>query len=170
MKSLKLQKNEFRSKLEDWIRSSGDVLLDLYYPHSASGGTLYLLNDPAQVASVIDEAEKAKYGDGTSILTAIRNKFYPLRGMVSRELIEQMRNAWPGGCFSIVRLDSVWPQSLSCVGDGETREELISETEALLTEQPGAYLGFGEHPQDTDNWSDRHDAEVIETVVGKLRK
>jgi len=167
---LKLDKEQFRKTLEDWVRSSGDVLLDMYFPHSASGGTLYLLKTIEHIQKAISQAEEAKYGDGTSILTAIRNKFYPLRGKVDEEFIKQIRAAWPGDrWYSIVDLNAVYPQELSFFGSGDSKELLNKELEELLSGQTGDYVGFGEHPMDTDDWCDRNDIEAIETTVGKLR-
>lgn len=167
---IKLEKEQFCATVEDWLRTSGDVVLDMYFPHSASGGTLFLLKNNENVQQAIAQAEEAKIGDGTAILTAIRNKFYPLRGIVNEEFIKQIRAAWPGDrWYSIVGLNTVYPQPLSFFGSGDSQEILNKELEDLLSEQRGSYVGFGEHPWDTDDWCDRNDIEAIETTVGKLR-
>lgn len=143
--------------------------MDIYHPHSASGGTLYLLNSPEHVDALLQKAESdsARYVDRRARVTAFRSGYYPLRGTVDEAFIGRMRSGWPGDrWYSIVELTKYYPDSLLILGSGNTREELESELASLVTENRGRFVGFGEHPFDHDEWIE---TGQIETVVTEIK-
>jgi len=74
----------FKSTLQKWMEECGEVLLDIYLPHSGGSGDFYLLNSPGQIEDCIILAESMakQSGDGRAIITGFRSGYYPLHGIV----------------------------------------------------------------------------------------
>jgi hypothetical protein len=147
MKSGVLDRSDFRATLASWINSSGEALVYIHHPHSAGGGTLYLVKSADDVEALLSraEADSARYVAGQACVTAFRSGFYPLRGTVDEEFIIKIREAWPGDrWYSIAELTKCYPDQLSILGSGNTGQELESELASLLTENRGRLVGFGE--------------------------
>ena len=66
----------------------------------------------------------------------------------------------------MVNLEDVFPELLRIIGSGETQHELENNSVILMTECKGNFIGFGEHPFDTNDWAARSGTEVIEITVG----
>ena len=167
-----LDHKDFRAALQTWIRESGEALIDIFLHHSGGGGTLYLLKSPDQVDSAIELglSEAGQYGDGQATLTAFRSGYYPLRGNVEESFIEKIRSAWRGQrWYSIVMLEDLFPEKLCIVGSGDAKQELERDLAELLIDWKGRFVGFGEHPFDTDDWAERNHVEVVKITVGKLK-
>jgi hypothetical protein len=164
--------DEYQATLQRWIRENGEALVDIYLHRSGGGGTLYLLKLPDQVEAAIEDAVSAaeRYGDGRATLTGFRSGYYPLRGNVDEAFIEKIQSAWGGErWYSIASLEDIFPEPLRIVGSGDTQQELEDDLANLLSDWKGHFVGFGEHPFDTNDWASRNHVDVIETTVGKYK-
>jgi hypothetical protein len=162
-------KDEFQITLQSWLQENGEVLIDIYLHHSGGGGTLYLLKSPTQAQTITDFAISLseRYGDGRATITAFRSGYYPLRERVDESFIEKMKATWQGErWYSIAKLEDVFPEPLSILGSGDTREELESDLADIVSRWTGHFVGFGENPFDSSDWAVRYHAEVIETTIG----
>ncbi len=165
--------DEFQATLQNWIRESGEALIDVHLHHSGGSGSLYLLKLPDQVQVAIEHvvSQAGQYGDGRATLTGFRNDYYPLRGNVDQSFIERIRSAWTGDrWYSIVSMEDVFPEPLNIVGGGETKQELEQDLAELLSDRRNHFVGFGEHPFDTSDWAARNRVEVIQITLGKFQR
>ena len=165
-----MTKEEFQITLQSWLQENGEALIDTYLHHSGSGGTLYLLKSPTQAESLVEFAVSfsERYGNGQVTITAFRSGYYPLRGNVDELFHEKMQSAWHGErWYSIASLEDIFPEPLRILGSGDTQEELESDLANIMSRWKGHFVGFGEHPFDTEDWAARHNVEVIEITIGK---
>ena len=164
-----MTKDEFQTSLQSWLQENGETLIDIYLHHSGGSGTLYLLKSANQVESVIEFAlsTAGQYGDGQATITGFRSGYYPLRGNADESFTEKIQSAWNGKrWYSIVSLENIFPDPLHIIGSGDTQQELESDLVILTTEYKGKFIGFGEHPLDTNDWVVRNGTEVIKITVG----
>ena len=168
-----LSKDDFFRTLKDWIAESKEALIDIYFPHSGSGGKLHMLNEETEIGDVFKKAlaEGIKYQFRELVITCFRKKAFPVRGRMDEQLAEQIRATWkPERPFYIVDLGCVYPAELASIGDGNTRKELERNLAELLRTSRNTFIGFGEHPFDVDDWAEVHDADVMETRIEVPRK
>jgi hypothetical protein len=168
-----MTKEEFITCLRQWLQENGEVLINIYFPHSGGGGDEYLLKTADQIDSVIafTLSQTEHRGDGQAIITAFSSNFFPLRGIVDEPFIGKIRSSWDGKRdFSMVTFEDVFPEPIRTIGCGYTHKELEEELAEILLDLKGVYIGFGEHPFDTDDWAERSGTEVIEITIGTLKR
>ena len=168
-----MTKQEFLTCLHQWLKTNGEILIDIYFHHSGSSGTLYLLKTADQIDSIIEftlsQAEHT--GDGLATITAFSLNFYPLRGIVDEPFIDKIRSSWDGERdFSIVTFEDVFPKPIRNIGTGYTHKELEEELTEMLLYFKDDFICFGEHPFDLSDWAERSGAEVIEITIGTLKQ
>jgi len=168
--------DEYQAKLEKWIDTDNEILIDINLPRSGTGGTLYLLNSATQVEQMIEFARELadRSNNGKAIITCFasitpsRPSFYPVRGKVDKPFIERIRSMWDSErWYSIVSLEDVFPDPLQIISRGSTQQELKNDLVNLRSNWEGHFIGFGEYPFDSSDWAKRNVAYVLETTVGK---
>jgi hypothetical protein len=117
--------NEFVETVADWIKTFGEVLVVLRYLHAAGKKDFALCNSEREFRRIIELVPA-----GTDIIV-IRDKQLPLRGMVTRSLIDRALAAIPeGNEYLVVRISGGLPDDPRLSGEmGDTHHDLREDLE-----------------------------------------
>lgn len=154
MKFLKLFSLSNLAALSDWLEESGELLVDIYYPHSAGGSYQYFVNSIDELKQLIQK----ETCDEISI-TIFREKQYPLRGIASAEMLEKaLTKVKEGEWYSIISFGDSFLNKIIILEASDT----LSEMPVYFKELSGQRIGFGQNPFDI------YDEEWIRTNSDKV--
>jgi hypothetical protein len=125
-----------QATLQTWINETGELFVELYYPHSGGSGWFYLLMSPADVEHLIEQAR-----DG-ALFFLLKQKQFPLRGVVDDAFISQAIATIPNGEDYLITDLANYPEPVSFFGDGQTRKQLLADLHDLR----GIRVGVGREP------------------------
>jgi hypothetical protein len=83
MESVSILDERVASIVQAWLKDSGDLLVDIYVPHSGAGGTFFLISTLEQFHQLVEQAHSG------SIFTIFRQPKFPIRGTVDDAFIEK---------------------------------------------------------------------------------
>jgi len=137
--------SEQREKLQQWLRETGELCVDVYVPKGGRGGTGYFLRSIAELEELI-----SKQSAPCVAITVFRQLQYPLRGVADDSMLAQALKRIPDGkWYTIISLDHYYPAEHRLRGSGNTHAELREEFAGVK----GQRIAFGENPFDgNDEW------------------
>jgi hypothetical protein len=143
--------------LSDWLSETGELYVNIEYPHSGGSGSSYFIRSMTDLKTLI-----VGQTHGEIDITIFHEKQFPLRGIADEQLLEQALRMIPDGeLYQYVSLeDSVFPKSIAVWGSGVSHEEFRQE----FAEDVGKHIAVGQNPHDihlNDEWFDTHLNEVL---------
>jgi hypothetical protein len=145
----------FQQTLTQWIETEGEVFVYIHHPHTGSSGEYYFLRSPVHAHALIAALAPK------SILTAYRQRQFPLRITVSPEQIPTILAAIPEGAwYSFVEL-APYSEPICMHGGKDSHQELLEDIQDLM----GGHYGIGMDPLDhEDPWqqADRDDILIAQ--------
>lgn len=70
--------------LNDWLTETGELYVDVYWPHSGNSGTAYFIRSMSDLNDLVAEQTWPEI-----CFTIFRRLQYPVRGVANDELLEQ---------------------------------------------------------------------------------
>jgi hypothetical protein len=143
-----------REKLQQWLRETGELCVDVYIPKSGSSGTGYFLRSIMELEELI-----SKQAASTLAITIFRRLQYPLRGMANESMLGEALKLFPDGkWYTIISLDDYYPSEHRLSGSGDTQAELLKEFAEVI----GQRIAIGVNPFDeNDDWIYRSPDEAM---------
>jgi hypothetical protein len=127
--------------LSDWLAATGELYLDVDYPHSGGSGLNYRVRSMADLKALVVEQQNQP----EISFTVFQRLQYPLRGVADDDLLAQALERIPDGqWYRIISLDDYYPSRCDSYGSGNTHLELRQD----LTELAGMEVGIGQNPYD----------------------
>lgn len=163
MKYLKLFSLSNLALLNDWLEENGELLVDIYRPHSGGGGLQYFVYSIKELIDLI----KTETWEEIAI-TIFREKQYALRGIADEEMLDkalsQVKN---GDWYSILSTEKNFPNSINFLFANNSHSEMKEDFSKVF----GQKIGFGQNPFDIydDNWFKENNDKVFTLTVTKSR-
>ena len=101
-----------------WLQTSGELLVELYRPHSGGGGVLYILTDMEQYHHMMNNTHPQ------AILFALRERQFPVRGIGGDSLLDETLGLIAEGEYFLIVSPDVYPKRLDILFDGNTVQKL----------------------------------------------
>ncbi len=149
--------------LHDWLSESGELYVDLYYPHSGGSGPKYFVRSLHDLKELISQQTHPEIE-----ISIFRRLQYPLRGLADDSLLERALRMIPENhWYQIVSLDDYYPLPRNFLGCGDSHSELRQEFDKVR----GRNVGIGTDPFDyhDTSWVYTHANEVMYLSVKKNR-
>src|SRR5689334_1814225 len=113
--------------LSDWLDESGELYVDVYWPHSGGGSTPYFVRSLRDLKELIKQQTWPEIG-----ITVFRHIQYPLRGIADEFMITKALQQIPDGeWYRIVSLEEYYPSSCGFRGSGDSHAELRQDILSL---------------------------------------
>jgi hypothetical protein len=163
MKYLKLFSLSNLALLNDWLEENGELLVDIYRPHSGGGGFQYFVYSLEELKYLI----KIETWEELAI-TIFQEKQYSLRGIADEAMLKkalsQVKN---GDWYSIISLERNLPNPIDFLYASDTHSEMKEDFSKIF----GQEIGFGQNPFDIydDNWFKENNDKVFTLTVTKSR-
>jgi hypothetical protein len=134
-------------RIEEWLNTFGEALIEPYYPYGGSSGTRYFISSLSGFHNMVAKAPAGEvFG---AVYFIYRPPRFPLVGTVDGDFIQlALSEVQEGTWCLIVATDDYYPAELSTFGEGESRRELEQEFE----ECRGCQVRFGELPLGPEAW------------------
>jgi hypothetical protein len=136
MDILDIRDPSIQATAQTWLNETGELFVELYYPHSGGSGRFYLLTAPTNFIDLIEQAR-----DG-ALFFLLKQKQFPLRGIVDDAFISQATTAVADGEEFLITDLATYPEHVSFLGDGQTHTQLIAE----LSDLRGRLVAIGHEP------------------------
>ena len=104
--------------LQKWFASTGELFVELYRPHSGTGGDFYRLLSYADYQNLMERA------DPGAIVFVSRDRHFPLRGIVDDAFIRHCLEEIKDGESHLIIRPSAYPETIDYLGDGNSHAEL----------------------------------------------
>ncbi|MCB9453820.1 MAG: hypothetical protein H6672_20505 [Anaerolineaceae bacterium] len=145
--------------LSDWLEETGELYVDVYFPHSGNSGTAYFIRSLNDLKSLVLLQNWPEI-----VFTVLRRLQFSLRGVADEQLLEKALQQIPDGHpYEIVNL-RYYPENRNFCGSGKSHDELRRE----LSEVFGEIVGIGQEPDVFSGKLSSNVDEVFEVHV--LRK
>ena len=142
--------------LNDWLQETGELYVDVYHPHTASGSTAFIVRSMNELKSMFSQDSWLEIE-----ITIFRARQFPLRGIADETLLEQALQLIPDGqAYSIATLNlNQHPSRINFHGDGKSHEQFRRDFAEVLGEE----VGIGREPSliYDDKWILSHPSEVL---------
>jgi hypothetical protein len=155
--------------LGDWLNDTGELYIDVYWPHSGGSGVEYVVRSLPDLKRVV-----SNHAGQELILTILREKCYPLRGLVNDDLIAQAMQLIQDGSYyeildwgKLLDVDKPFPGVGTTLEDGNTHDELQEHLAGLI----GREVAVGTNPfdyHDTDYFFERPEEVFVLKVARDL--
>ena len=111
--------------MKDWLLESREIFVEVYRPHSGSGGTVYVLNNFSQFDDLVTKCNPG------SLCFVLRDKQLQIRGRVDDAFIDQaLEEIADGQKYRIIEPNR-YPQAISSFGQGNSHSELEHDLREL---------------------------------------
>jgi hypothetical protein len=138
--------------IQEWIRATSEVFVELYYPHSSGSGTYYFVSSFSQFSEMTEEARSG------AIFLVLRQPQFPIRGAVNDSFIEKTLEAIPDGERYAIVEAAFYPKATSSQRDGHTHAELKKDLEDCR----GMAVCVGKEPSlPSEYWAKNQDPDSI---------
>jgi hypothetical protein len=125
------------------VGRDGELLVDIYRPHSGGSSFQYLINSIKELKDLIQRETWAEID-----ITIFRENPYSLRGMVNEETLERALSLVKDGeWYSILSLKKDFPNPIDFLNTGNSHSEL----QADFSRFSGQEIRFGQNPFDLDS-------------------
>jgi hypothetical protein len=141
--------------LNEWLRRSPELFVELHVPRSAGEGFFYILNSYAHYDDLMT---KAKPG---SVFLILRDRQLPVRGVVDDNLISQALEGIADGEYYTITEPCAYPDSLSHLDVGNTHAELQTALEAFR----GTEVWVGHEPEMPNAYWEKNVSDDVLIVV-----
>jgi hypothetical protein len=147
-----------RDTLTAWFKQSGELVVELYLPHSGGSGFFFAL---ATFSEFEDLIANAKPG---SICFVLRDLQLPIRGKVTDALISEALGQIADGKNYLIAKPSRYPAQLDVVADGKNHHQLRTDLEKLRGEE--VWVG-PEIEMPSEYWQENTATDALIAVKGK---
>ncbi|MBI5670157.1 MAG: hypothetical protein HZC41_19345 [Chloroflexi bacterium] len=155
MSYLRLFLPQHLAVLSDWLVETGELYVDIYWPHSGNSGSAYFVRSMKELRDLVVQQTWPEI-----CFTIFRRLQYSIRGVANEQLLEQALRRIPDGqWFRIVSLDDYYPSQCAFRGSGNSHQELRNEFAGIVGEE----VGIGQDPFDVhdEKWFSLHSDEVF---------
>lgn len=111
--------------LKQWFESSSGLLVEAYVPHSGGGGDFYIVTSLAQFDGLVSTSQPG------SVLFVLREKPFPLRGIVDDQFILAALSLVSEGSWYLIAGPVCFPARVSFLADGNSHAELKGDLDKL---------------------------------------
>jgi hypothetical protein len=147
-----------KETLTKWFAHSGEIVVELYLPHSGGGGVFFALTDYAQFEDLIATAKP------NAICFVLRDRQLPIRGKVTDNLISLAIQQIADGRNYLVLKPSHYPAQLDVVAEGKSHGQLRTDLEILRGEE----LWIGpDFEMPNEYWHGNAATDALVVVKGK---
>ena len=136
MDILNLRDRDVQATAQAWLNETGELFVEVYYPHSGGSGTFYLLTSSADFQELIEQAREG------ALFFVLKQKQFPLRGIVDDAFINQATVAIADDEDYLITDLAIYPEHVSFFGDGQTHKQLLTDLHDLR----GVLVGVGHEP------------------------
>jgi hypothetical protein len=142
--------------LNDWLEETGELYVDVYWPHSGGSSTPYFVRSMNDLKALVSQQPWPR----EISFTIFQKLQYALRGIADNKLLEQALQQIPDGeYYSIVSLEAVYPSRCMFLDEGKSHVELRRGFSEVI----GQRVGLGQNPYDLDDeWFRAHRHERFE--------
>jgi hypothetical protein len=128
--------------LSDWLAETHELLVIIYFPHSAGLQDIYFVESLPELRKVLSEQTFPEIR-----ISIFREKQFPLRGQVNNSFIEQaLKSMADGKRYTIIKFRK-YPNPCEWVDDSESSQQIKDALENLKDE----FAGFGIDPFEAIN-------------------
>jgi len=143
---------EAKISVKLWLESSGELFVEVYKPHSGSGGDFYIVNSLAQFEELVSKARPG------SILFVLREKQFPLRGIADDQFKAAAMTLIPEGVWYLIIEPCTYSSSIFHITEGNSHSELIDDLDKLQ----GKEIWLGPDPKTPNTyWEPDYDPNAL---------
>lgn len=126
--------------LHDWLEENGELLVDIYRPHSGGSGFQYFIHSLEELKTLV-EAEVWE----VITITIFRQKQFSLRGVANEKMLEAaLSQIKDGEYYTIISLKKEFSKPIEVLADGNKHSEISHDFSKFI----GQEIGFGQDPFD----------------------
>jgi hypothetical protein len=135
-----------------WLEYSGELLIEVYKPHSGSSGHYYIINSFSQYEELSSNSRPG------SIFFVLREKQFHLRGVVDDQFKAMAMEMVSDGRWYLIAEPYLYPNEVSLIADGDSHSELNNDLDKLQ----GKEVWFGALPPTPDEyWLPNSDPDAL---------
>lgn len=126
--------------LQDWITESGELFVDLNYPHSGGSGRDYFVRSLEDLHRLISQQTNPEIE-----ISIFRRIIFPIRGSDHQAILQQALQDIPVDQYYQIVTPEVYPLEYEQLADGKGHADLMHDISGL---EPGRSVAVGVHPFD----------------------
>jgi hypothetical protein len=154
-----------RAGLDRWFHESGDLLVEVFHPHSGAGSRWYVFSAVSQ----LDQCLEAEVGLEIGI-NVYRDRPFPYRGVAAAELVADAMKGLPDGeHYAVASFEDGLPGPCYIVDETDKKDELLR----IVGEVTGQQIGIGLNPcggqRGTPKWISSNAGRVFHVEVRRNR-
>ena len=147
-----------KKALTNWFAQSGEIVVELYVPHSGGGGAFFALTAYSQFEHLIATAKP------NAICFALRERQLPIRGEVRDNLTSLAIQQIADGRNYLVVKPSHYPAQLAVLADGKSHAQLRTDLENLWGEE--VWIG-PEFEMPNEYWKENTATDALIVMKGR---
>ncbi|HLY26442.1 MAG TPA: hypothetical protein VKQ72_08895 [Aggregatilineales bacterium] len=121
-----------------WLEETGELYVDVYWPHSAGGSGAYIVRSLGDLRALLINQKWREIE-----VNIFRGLQFPLRGIANEKLLDlAYQQISDGQAFDVINL-TFYPHYITFCGGGKSHTELRRD----LLEASGDLVGIGREPQ-----------------------
>ena len=128
------------AKLHDWITESGELFVDLNYPHAVNGPDYFVRSLEDLRRLIIEQSQWPEIE-----ISIFRRVIFPIRGSDHQAILKQALQDIPVDQYYQIVTAAAYPIKCEALADGKGHAELIQDISGL---ESGRFVAVAVHPFD----------------------